>query len=99
MNLVEEFKLERIGKTEIPKPEDMVYIEADNNSVVMYRQWPETVLLNEYESLYKASFDPMFGRNARVQTNILAAVLHEKGITHRPNIFGNLPVEFLRVSR
>jgi hypothetical protein len=90
-----EFRLDRIGKTKIPKPEELARGKPDMDTIDRFRRSSDKGLTSEYQDLAKASFDRMFGHNAKANANLAAAVLHERGIKRRKNIFGDLPVEFL----
>jgi hypothetical protein len=90
-----EFRLDRIGKTKIPKPEELAKGKPDMDTIDRFRRSSDKGLVSEYEDMYKHSFNRMFGHNAKANANLAAAVLHERGIKRRKNIFGDLPVEFL----
>ncbi len=47
-------------------------------------------LLYEYREMRKASFDRMFGHNARNAQRACARLLIARGVTHEPNIFGDI---------
>ena len=50
-------------------------------------------LMKEYQEMRKGSFDSIFGNNARERGNLCVAELRRRGITHEPNIFGDMEIE------
>lgn len=58
-----------------------------------WRRWSNENLLNEYTDLRRAEFNPIFGGNARRARVIVARILvEERGVTHEPNMFGDIPI-------
>lgn len=58
----------------------------------LWSRWSDEALIREWKHLQKACFDRMFGHNARHAFNTLCDVLAERGITHIPNIFGDIEI-------
>ena len=54
----------------------------------------DRALLNEYREMRRASFNAMFGHNAKRRGNACAEELLSRGITHEPNIFGDILISF-----
>lgn len=48
-------------------------------------------LIREYEDMMHARFG-IFGRNAAEAQNAVGEMLLSRGVTHIPNIFGDIPV-------
>lgn len=49
-------------------------------------------LIDEYFEMMKAAMGGMFKNNAAAAQNEVAQMLLERGVTHAPNIFGNIPI-------
>lgn len=56
------------------------------------RGYSDAELTREYHETLRATFDRMFGNNARHFFNLVADELIRRGITHLPNIFGPIEV-------
>lgn len=57
--------------------------------------YTEKELEREYHEYLKASFDRMFGHNAKKYFNLVTQELLRRGITELPNIFGSIAVKEL----
>lgn len=55
--------------------------------------WPVERLQREYLDMTKASFDRVFGHNAKVARSVVAEELLKRGETTIPNIFGDIEVK------
>ena len=68
--------------------------EYDRN---LWKNWDDAALFKELSALRKATFDRLFGHIARHSFNNLVEVLQERGHTHQPNIFGDIPLEKMKI--
>jgi hypothetical protein len=51
-------------------------------------------LLKEYAEMSKASFNNIFGRNAKRRFNACVEELHKRNIYFEPNIFGDMEIKY-----
>lgn len=59
------------------------------------RAYQDKQLVENYHETLRASFDRMFGHNARQYFNLVADELIRRGITEIPNIFGPIQVKHI----
>lgn len=64
--------------------------EYDRN---LWSRQSDEQLIKEWSALQKACFNKMFGHSAKLSFNTLCDVLNERGITHIPNIFGDIEIK------
>lgn len=78
----------------------MKKMEKSENRPRMYQVCPacgiiepsDEHLMDEYLSLNKARFNDVFGAQAKYMQAKVASMLHARGITEIPNIFGPIQV-------
>lgn len=57
-----------------------------------FKNLDDATLIREYLSFVKHSFNQVFGANAKRAANEIADILHARGISTIPNIFGTIEV-------